>query len=232
MAMDKLPYLYPYLALTAGVLLVLLLGIGKGADRVKQTLIVAGLFLLAAALLSLLPQGPAAIGDMMQFDGFSQFFLWLAIIATALVLILASQSAELARARFTEFAAILLTICVGIALMASTRDLLFAYLAMEMVSLSSYALTGFKRNNIFSHEAALKYVIYGGVASGVMVFGISLLYGIAGSTSFTAIASALGEQGAVAQAGKAGLLSAIISLTMILTGLCFKIAAVDRKSVV
>ncbi len=226
MAMDKLPYLYPYLALTAGVLLVLLVGIGKGADRVKQTLIVAGLFLLAAALLSLLPQGPAAIGDMMQFDGFSQFFLWLAIIATALVLILASQSAELARARFTEFAAILLTICVGIALMASTRDLLFAYLAMEMVSLSSYALTGFKRNNIFSHEAALKYVIYGGVASGVMVFGISLLYGIAGSTSFTAIASALGEQGAVAQAGKAGLLSAIISLTMILTGLCFKIAAV------
>jgi NADH-quinone oxidoreductase subunit N len=226
MAMDKLPYLYPYLALTAGVLLVFFMGASKTADRVKQSLMIAGLFLLVAALLSLLPQGNSAIGEMMQFDGFSRFFLWLAIIASGLVLILASQSAELSRKRFPEFTGILLTISIGIALMAATRDLLFAYLAMEMVSLSSYVLTGFKRNNIFSHEAALKYVIYGGVASGVMVFGISLLYGLTGSTSFTAIASALGDQGAVVQAGKSGLLSAIVALTMILTGLCFKIAAV------
>jgi NADH-quinone oxidoreductase subunit N len=236
MALEQLPYLYPLLALTAGVVAVLLAGMGKAADPVKRSLVVALLFLAAAAALALLPQGTAqpalyhqtesGTGGLLQFDGFSRFFLWLAMLATALVLILAAQSAELSRRRFPEFTALLLTICIGISLMAATRNLLMAYLAMEMVSLSSYVLTGFKRANLFSHEAALKYVIYGGVASGVMVFGISLLYGLTGSTSFTAIAAALGQGGPVLAAGKAGMLGAIISLIMILTGLCFKIAAV------
>lgn len=226
MTMEQLPYLYPLLALTAGVIAVLLAGVGKKADPVGRSLTVALLFLAAAAILALLQQGESLMGDLLLFDGFSRFFLWLAIIATTLVLILASQSAELSRHRFPEFAALLLTIAIGISLMAGTRDLLMAYLAMEMVSYSSYVLTGFKRNNLFSHEAALKYVIYGGVASGVMVFGISLLYGLTGSTGFSAIAAALSQGGPVLAAGKSGLLAGVVSLTMIFTGLCFKIAAV------
>ena len=226
MTMEQLPYLYPLLALTAGVIAVLLAGVGKKADPVRRSLTVALLFLAAAAILALLQQGESLMGDLLLFDGFSRFFLWLAIIATTLVLILASQSAELSRHRFPEFTALLLSITIGISLMAGTRDLLMAYLAMEMVSYSSYVLTGFKRNNLFSHEAALKYVIYGGVASGVMVFGISLLYGLTGSTGFTAIAAALGQGGPVLAAGKSGLLAGVVSLTMIFTGLCFKIAAV------
>ncbi len=69
------------------------------------------------------------------------------MIRRAIVLILASRSDELSRRRFPEFTALLLTICIGISLMAATRNLLIAYLALEMVSLSSYVLTGFKRNH-------------------------------------------------------------------------------------
>jgi NADH-quinone oxidoreductase subunit N len=226
MALEQLPFLYPLLALTAGVIAVLLTGLVKSEDLVKRSVVVAMLFLAAAALLTWLQSGDGPVGMMLQIDAFSRFFLWLAIAATAMVLILAAQSGELARRRFPEFTALLLTIAVGISLMAATRDLLMAYLAMEMVSLSSYVLTGFKRNDLVSHEAALKYVIYGGVASGVMVFGISLLYGLTGSTAFTAVAAALGQGGPVLAAGKTGMLAAVIALIMILTGLSFKIAAV------
>jgi len=226
MALAQLSLLYPLLALAAGVIAVLLAGMGQSADPPRRSFFVALLFLAAAALLDLLFPGDGAISDLLQFDAFSRFFLWLAMIATALVLILATQSAELAHRRFPEFAALLLTICTGITLMAAARNLLMAYLAMEMVSYASYILTGFKRANLFSHEAALKYVIFGGVASGVMLFGISLLYGLTGSTAFSAIAGALAPGGPVLAAGRTGLFAAVIALIMILTGLSFKTAAV------
>lgn len=226
MALDKLPLLYPQIALSIGVIAVLLSSIVKSGDQVKRSLYTGLFFLSVAAVLALWFNDNGAVADMLQIDEFSRFFLILAAMVSALALILASASLELARERFPEFTALLLTICVGISLMAATRDLLFAYLAFEMVSLSSYVLTGFKRNHAASHEAALKYVIYGGVASGIMVFGISLLYGLTGSTGFTAISQALTENGVVLSAGKVGLLSALVAFVMILSGLFFKIAAV------
>ncbi len=226
MALNQLPLLYPQMVLVIGVLAVLLLNVAKSGDRVKRSLFIGLFFLLTAAVLALFGNDNGAMADMVQTDGFSRFFLLLAIVVCALVLILASASDELARERFPEFTALLMTICIGISVMAATRDLLFAYLAVEMVSYSSYVLTGFKRNHPLSHEAALKYVIFGGVASGIMVFGISLLYGLTGSTGFTAIGQALTDNGDVLTAGKSGLLAALIAFVMILSGLCFKIAAV------
>ena len=76
-------------------------------------------------------------------------------------------------------------------LMAAASDLLMAYLSLEMVSLISYIVVGFRRRSAASAEAALKYVIYGGVASGVMLFGLSLLYGLAGATDFATVRAAL-----------------------------------------
>ena len=221
-----LPSLYPLMALTAGLLAVLLTAMAKGGDPVRRSLVVGLLALAAAAVLALLQSNEAPVGELLRMDAYSRFFLWLAMAATALVLILAAGSTELSRRRFPEFTALLLTICIGITLMAAARSLLMAYIAMEMVSLGSYVLTGFKRKNLFSHEAALKYVIYGGVASGVMLFGISLLYGLTGTTDFSALAAALTQEGPVLAAGRTGILAALIALVMILTGLSFKIAAV------
>lgn len=226
MAPDILHLLYPQIILAIGVIAALLSGISKSADLVKRGLGIGIFSLLMALLVAVFSPEIGNVGEMLLIDAFSRFFLMIAIVATTFVLILASRSAELSRNRFSEFTALLLTICIGISLIAATRNLLFAYLALEMISLSSYVLTGFKRNDLKSHEAALKYVIYGGVASGIMVFGISLLYGLAGSIEFTAVAQALAQNGAVSAAGKSGQLAAVIALTMILAGLCFKIAAV------
>jgi NADH-quinone oxidoreductase subunit N len=121
-----------------------------------------------------------------------------------------------------------LTIVIGISLMAAAEDLIVAYLGMETVSLASYILTGFKQTHRSSHEAALKYVIFGGVASGIMVFGMSLLYGLAGTTSFSGIALILADSSSILQAG-AGMvtpLAIVVALFMVFTGIFFKIAAV------
>ena len=94
-----------------------------------------------------------------------------------------------------EYYAILLASTLGMFLMAEATNLLMAYLALEFVSLTSYILTGFLRRNRRSQEAALKYLIYGGVASGTMVYGMSWIFGIAGSLDFGAINSALSAPG-------------------------------------
>src|SRR5438309_6156309 len=119
--------------------------------------------------------------------------------------------------------------------MASSTDLLMVYLSIETVSLVSYVLTGFRRADRKANEAALKYVIYGGVASGVMLYGISILYGLFGTTRVT------GEGGIGAQLADvtsrlfmahafggqpAAQLALVVGVVFILAGVGYKIAAV------
>ena len=119
-----------------------------------------------------------------------------------------------------EYYAILLASTLGMFLMAEATNLLMAYLALEFVSLTSYILTGFLRRNRRSQEAALKYLIYGGVASGTMVYGMSWIFGIAGSLDFGAI------NGALSAPGHLPVLTVFIALVLILAGLGYKIASV------
>ena len=86
-------------------------------------------------------------------------------------------------------------------LMAESVNLLMAYLALEFVSLTSYVLTGFLQHNRRSQEAALKYLIYGGVASGTMIYGMSWIFGITGSLDFSVINQALSAPGPLPVAG-------------------------------
>ena len=103
--------------------------------------------------------------------------------------------------------------------MAGASDLLMIYVSMEFVGILSYVLAGLRRENPRSSEAALKYAIYGGAASGVMLFGLSLLYGIAGDTSIEILRGALVRQAALQPL-------ALLALVMVLAGLAFKVAAV------
>src|SRR5207245_11185683 len=95
------------------------------------------------------------------------------------------QRAQIWPARLVEFIALLCALVLGMFLMASATDLLMIYLAVETVSLVSYVLTSFRRADRKANEAALKYVIYGGVASGVMLYGMSILYGLFATTRVT-----------------------------------------------
>jgi NADH-quinone oxidoreductase subunit N len=102
--------------------------------------------------------------------------------------------------------------------MASSTDLLTAFLSLEMVSIMSYILAGFKRRDRRSSEASLKYVIYGGVASGVMLYGMSLLYGLAASTSLTAVRAAAAATPATA--------TVVLAVILCMAGFGYKIASV------
>jgi NADH-quinone oxidoreductase subunit N len=230
MNLEQIRLIYPQCVLSAGIMVVLLFGLGwKNPLKVKKYGAVFSLaVLIFTALVTLLVKETGEISHLLLFDSFTRFFVLFAVCCTALTIVLSSQSQEISSRRFPEFSALLLTIVIGISLMAASTDLLMAYLGMEMVSLASYVLTGFKKTHRISHEAALKYVIYGGVASGIMVFGMSLLYGLAGTTSFTGIARILAGSGSWSTAVPPAviILTTIVALVMVFTGIFFKITAV------
>ena len=100
-----------------------------------------------------------------------------------LTVFVAAQGKDFPPARIGEFYALLMAVVLGMFLMASATDLLMIYLSIELVSMVSYVLAGFRKGDRKAAEGSLKYVIYGGVASGVMLFGMSYLYGLTGTTS-------------------------------------------------
>jgi NADH-quinone oxidoreductase subunit N len=165
---------------------------------------------------------------MIASDPFATFFKWLFLAAAALTVLIAARSTEFGRQQIGVFYPLLLSIVLGMFLMASAVDLLMMYLAVELVSLVSYVLAGYRQGDRKAAEAALKYVIYGGVASGIMLFGMSYIYGLTGSTSLLGLGGALdglavGTMGSSQTALRVALAVAVI---FVLCGVGFKIASV------
>jgi NADH-quinone oxidoreductase subunit N len=157
------------------------------------------------------------------FTDFFKFFFAAVTILVGLVALRARDAIDYTTGRdpeAAEFYSLVLTLTLGMNLMAAATDLLTLYLSLELVSVMSYILSGFKRGERRSAEASLKYVIYGGVASGVMLYGLSLLYGIAGDTSLAAVRAAAGAL------GQGGSLALFLGVTLTLAGLGYKIASV------
>jgi NADH-quinone oxidoreductase subunit N len=107
---------------------------------------------------------------------------------------------------------------IGMMFMVSASDLIVIYISLELVSLSSYILAGFTKQSLRNSEASLKYVIYGGVSSGIMLFGISIMYGITGSTNLYEINSLI-------QAPQMQSLAFLLAGILIFVGIGFKISA-------
>jgi NADH-quinone oxidoreductase subunit N len=182
------------------------------------------------------PGGSAPLfGGLLMHDPMRMFFAWVFLAATLLTIVIVPASKQVSPARLGEFLALLFALVLGLYLMASATDLLTIYLSIEMVSLVSYVLTGFRRADRKANEAALKYVIYGGVASGVMLYGVSLLYGLFGTTRV------LGDGGISAQLSDvtsrlfqahafggqpAAQLALVVAVVFVLAGVGYKIASV------
>ncbi|MFL5376840.1 MAG: NADH-quinone oxidoreductase subunit N [Myxococcales bacterium] len=182
------------------------------------------------------PGGSATLfGGLVQHDAMRMFFAWVFLAATLLTILIAPNSGQISPNRMGEFFALLFALVLGMYLMASASDLLTIYLSIETVSLVSYVLTGFRRGDRKSNEAALKYVIYGGVASGVMLYGMSLLYGLFGTSRM------LGDGGIAAQLSDvtsrlflahafggqpAAQLALVVAIVFVLAGVGYKIASV------
>ena len=171
--------------------------------------------LLATILLWGTP--PTPLLAMMAVDPFALFFKIIAIVTVGLV-ILASVPWLRGRTPYrNEFYALLVFACLAICLASSAIDLISVYLAMEFLSITSYVLAGYLRGDQKSNEAGIKYFLYGAVASAVMLYGMSLLYGATGATNLSAISAGLAAGGPSVQS------LAVASIVLLLAGFGFKI---------
>src|SRR5208282_5966674 len=184
----SLKHFIPEMVLVAGILTIAIVDL---AVRDKSRL---GALALIAAAASLVAIGlePALSGAwlfhrMLVFDSFAIYFRALIALAAVVAVWMSIGSEEVKHCDQGEYYAILLASAFAMFLMAESANLLMAYLSLEFVSLTSYILTGFLRHNRRSLEAALKYLIYGGVASGTMIYGMSWIFGITGSLDFNVI---------------------------------------------
>jgi len=188
-------WFWPELYLTFGTLALLLLDvIWRKSPRRAGLMMAATLavLFLAAGALALEPTTPQSLfNGLIVNDSFATFFKWLFLAGAVLTVFIAAPSGAFPSALVGQFYALLVSIVLGLFLMASASDLLMVFMSIELVSMVSYVLAGFTRANRKASEAALKYVIFGGVASGVMVFGMSYLYGLLGTTNILEFAPRL-----------------------------------------
>lgn len=213
----------PEVVLTSSFLVVIILAAviprrgGTIGFLTLMCLFVTGYFLSvqsAAAPLSL-------FSNMFAVDGFSLFFKWVILLASLFVVVFSMMSNELKEGTRTlgEYYALLLSLTLGMFLMSGASNLLMMYLAMELTSISSYILSGYTKDAPDSSEASLKYVIYGAVASGMMLYGISILYGLTGAVDIYSVGRALAADGVNA-------LALTIAGVFIIVGFGYKITAV------
>jgi NADH-quinone oxidoreductase subunit N len=164
------------------------------------------------------PRSLDMFGGMLVFDNFTIFLRLFLLGFTALIIVLSLQTGIPDREDSADFYVLLLGATLGMSLMASSNHLMMVFISIEMASLPSYALAGFLKGRRQSSEAALKYVVYGGGAAGVMLYGISLIAGKFGTGYLPDVAVAL-QQGPVD-----GLL--LLGALFVLIGIGFKLAAV------
>ena len=190
----SLSYFYPELILSATILLLIILDLIAQSRRGIAMIALVGCFGALIATVDLYGAQPGWLFHrMMVLDNFSLFFKVVALVATVLCIWMSIESNEIKQVHEGEYYTLLLTCALGMFFMASSSNLLMAYLSLELVSLTSYVLTGFLPHNRRSSEAALKYLIYGGVASGTMIYGMSWIFGMTGSLDYGAIQAALGQ---------------------------------------
>ncbi|PYV22868.1 MAG: NADH-quinone oxidoreductase subunit N, partial [Acidobacteria bacterium] len=152
-------------------------------------------------------------------DTFAIYLKLIMVLATALVVLISVKYLEIEHSHYGEYYALLLFSAVGMMFLASGTDLIVLFIALELMALCEYVLTGFLRGNRRSNEAAVKFFLLGAFSSGLLLYGMSLLYGIAGSTRLRDIAAGLSER------PSSDPLSWVAMITL-LAGLFFKIAAV------
>ncbi|MCG9133753.1 NADH-quinone oxidoreductase subunit N [Candidatus Poribacteria bacterium] len=169
-------------------------------------------------------EGPVSLFlGMVRLDVFSSFFKVLLLLATAATILFSLRSEELDARLKGEYYALLLAITLGMFLMASSTNLLMIFISLETVSLTSYILAGFLTHSPRSSEAAFKYITYGAVASGTMLFGLSLLFGMTGTGDLAQIGGRLTE---LLASGEVAPLAVLIAITFVLAGVGYKIASV------
>lgn len=159
-----------------------------------------------------------AVSNAMVIDHFAIYFFYLFLGAAAVAILMSVHYLEVEHEHHGEYYSLILFSVVGMMCMAAGYDIVLIFIGLELMAISTYVLVGFLRRDRRSNEAALKYLLLGAFSSGVFAYGLSLLYGLSGSTNLAVIGTKL--------RGHAHDPVAILALLTTATGLLFKIAAV------
>lgn len=204
--------------------LILLLAAAWGGDKASRVISIAAVAVLTVCAVLTAPalcgaaMGPAvsAWGGQFSGDAFAAFGKLLVYAGAAVTLIVAPAFFERSGAMRAEFPLLVLFAAMGMGMMVSATDMLSLYIGLELNSLAAYVLAAFLRSDERSAEAGLKYFVLGSLASGILLYGISLIYGFTGSTSFAGIHAALAEPLSM---------GVTFGVVFVLAGLAFKISA-------
>lgn len=215
-APDIIPIL-PELILAGAALLVLLVEPFLKQDKTAVVaLALVGILASAVVAFALGGEQRSAFAGMIVLNTYAVFFKVLFALAAFITILMSPRYLEVGGRHLGEYYALVLFALIGMDLLAAARDFVAFYVALELMAVSSYLLAGFFRYRIKSNESALKYFVTGTVASAFTLFGVSLVYGVTGSTNFEAINQAL------AGAGN-GMLVAFAT-AMVVAGLGFKVS--------
>jgi NADH-quinone oxidoreductase subunit N len=211
----------PEIVLALGAM-ALLLWAAYGSDRSSPSITIGAVALLvvAAVVVIALPGGrTTTFGGAFVLDGFAKFFKVATFLSSAAALVMSIRFMQRERIERAEFPVLVVLAAIGMGALISANDLVAAYLGFELMSLSLYVIAAIDRDNARSTEAGIKYFALGALSSGMMLYGMSLIYGFTGTVSFEGIAAAVGQ-------GQRPALGLVFGLVFLLAGLSFKISAV------
>lgn len=209
----------PELILSVGAIVLMLVAAYAG-DKATRFVSAASVALLAAAGFSLTGvagSGGSAFNGLYTADAFGAFAKVLIYIAAAVSILIAPRWFEREDRLRAEYPVLLLFSAVGMGMMVSATDLMSLYVGLELQSLAAYVLASFMLRDTRSAEAGLKYFVLGSLASGILLYGISLLYGFSGTTDYAGVAKALGDGVSLGE---------LFGIVFLLSGTAFKVSAV------
>ncbi|MDX5362511.1 MAG: NADH-quinone oxidoreductase subunit NuoN [Alphaproteobacteria bacterium] len=220
--MDPATFVFalPEIVLALGAMALLMVGTFRGEGSARFVGILAVALVIVALVITLSLQGTATVFDgAFTVDGFTRFVKALILIGVlgSIVMMLGEMQSDSGLNRF-EMPVLLVLATLGMCMMVSAGDLIAVYLGLELQSLALYVIAALKRDSARASEAGLKYFVLGALSSGMLLYGMSLIYGFSGTVSFAGIADHIAANGS-----GIGLLVGLVFLT---TGLAFKVSAV------
>ncbi|WP_319414549.1 NADH-quinone oxidoreductase subunit NuoN [uncultured Cohaesibacter sp.] len=210
----------PEIMLAVGAMVLLMLG-AFGGSKTSQVVngIAIALLIIAGAVVLVATSGEVKIfNDAFIQDPFARLMKLLVLIGCGFSLAMSVGFAQVEKFDRYEYPVLVLLATVGMMLMLSANDMIAVYLGLELQSLTLYVLSSFKRDSGKATEAGLKYFVLGALSSGMLLYGMSLVYGFTGQTSFDGIAETIHVEGAG--------IGIVFGLVFILAGMTFKISAV------
>jgi NADH-quinone oxidoreductase subunit N len=212
----QLGVVLPELILALGAMALLMLGAFRGQSATGLvTGLAVGLLVVVGLMLLWRPTGQAFGGSFIE-DDYARFLKILALIGSAVTLIMSREFLSAPDRRIFEYAILVLLSTLGMMVLISAGDLIALYLGLELMSLALYVVAASHRDNAKSTEAGLKYFVLGALSSGMLLYGASLIYGFTGTVNFAGIAAS----------AKGGSIGIVFGIVFLFAGLCFKVSAV------